>query len=208
MPTSISALACPQCGGSVKLEQRMCSYCGINVVLSVDQASLIGNESSCPTCLTHYEPGERFCGRCAKPLLMDCPSPGCRATNSVWRKYCSKCGIEMEPARQQIQIKERMVNLEQLSIYENDLQQIYGTISKARSRERAIKYLIGLMALVAGLMIGLLSPTFGIIVALILLLFAFSYRSDEVDNLESSLEVCQRRVMDLRLSTDKTIDPP
>lgn len=198
MSNPIRVLACPQCGGSLRMEQRACGYCGISVLLSNDRTTLIGNESSCPTCLTHSQPGERFCGQCARPLLVDCPSKSCRASNSVWRKYCLKCGIEIEVVRQQIIDEERMVNLEQLSVYEHDLLKAYDSISKARSRERAVKIFIAVAALILGLVIATLSLLFGVVISVVILLFAMVYSSDEIENLASSLEICERRVVELR----------
>jgi class 3 adenylate cyclase/DNA-binding SARP family transcriptional activator len=47
----------------------------------------------CFRCQHQNPEGHKFCGKCGKPLAVDCP--GCGATNRVGQNYCGNCGTRL-----------------------------------------------------------------------------------------------------------------
>lgn len=89
-------------------------------------------------------------------------------------------------------------NIEQLARYESDLAEANASLSGARSRERAVKMLIGGFGLLVGVGAACLSPIWGIASGSVVMLVAWTYRSSEFDDLAISIEVCERRVNELQ----------
>ena len=185
---NLVALQCPQCGAGIDRTGTVCQYCGTTVRLSEDGRSLHVTGLRCTRCQTENEPGDKHCASCGEALTVTCPDLTCRQHNSVWRKFCLKCGQNIFELRFNLLQTSRNEAISALSQHKSEIEELMKALPTSKVRERLVQALIATAGgLVAFLLLASDHPVVALVAAAISAVVVFAYASDEVRNLAASL---------------------
>ena len=181
-------LKCPQCGAQLEGNRTLCEHCGTSVRLSEDQQELVGIGVACPRCAATNQHGDNHCGKCGEPLTYLCPSPSCHQENSVWRKFCRKCGRDIVSFQISLIEDTRQKSVNEMQRHQTAIDTINQTLPASRGRVLLVRSITGAVgALVA---LGFIAESHwivGIICALVTAFVVHFYDSSEIENLQAAL---------------------
>ena len=211
----VVALKCPSCGNGLSRESARCGYCGTVVIISSDQSQALSVGVACPECNATNNEHEKHCGQCGAVLLVECPKPRCLQENSVWRKYCKKCGTDIQELWR-VQIDERIAEIqEKLPQTRLELKRVAAELESANGGEKLSKIIIRGAGVVISLVIVCSAGWSGIlgvvIVMAVALVWAANHESDvklmllesakhylaEIEEFEGELKSLNERIHEL-----------
>ena len=190
MVANVQALSCPQCGARLHRKHVSCDHCGASVKFSSDRQAFDTVGLMCPSCDAGNGLQDRHCGSCGEVLLQNCNSPNCHQVNSIWRKFCSKCGSDLDYTRSKIEKENEEEAKQKIQYYEMSVASVGQSIDGARARAVTVRSLI---LLVGGLLFlgSLVSDAWplALLWALVFGTWWKFYESAEVKNLEMALRL-------------------
>ena len=141
----------------------------------------------CVACGTKNKIDDQHCGICGAEIQAVCATPNCHQKNGAWRKFCSKCGLEIYKIHEIVSNYETDEISKRIDHHSREIENVSNRLKHAQRRENMFKILIlgfgvalGLAGLVSVGIFGLIFP---------IAIFGFwwlTYESDEVKNLENS----------------------
>lgn len=185
------SLNCPQCGAQLKRSDKACEHCGTSVRFSTERGAFDATGIACPACLTPNSPADKHCGGCGELIQATCQTPNCHQVNSVWRKFCSKCGKDLAATRSEAERAAYERAEQSVDYHKAALDTISGKVGLAKARAVTVKSGILIVGLGFAGIVGASSESFGLAVGIgviVVLIWSF-YESDEVKNLEKARKI-------------------